>query len=107
MQAAVRYQVEHWSANGGIQEGDVLLSNHPQKAGGSHLPDITVITPVFHEGEIIFFVASRGHHADIGGISPGTCICLTGYYPGSPISPLLQLQDLCHHIQSHWKKRVP
>lgn len=40
-------------------------------AGGSHLPDITVITPVFHKGEIIFFVASRGHHADIGGISPG------------------------------------
>jgi 5-oxoprolinase (ATP-hydrolysing) len=71
MQAAVRYQVEHWSAHGGIQEGDVLVSNHPQKAGGSHLPDMTVITPVFHEEEIIFFVASRGHHADIGGISPG------------------------------------
>ncbi|CAJ1921532.1 unnamed protein product [Cylindrotheca closterium] len=72
MQAAVRFQVEYWETNGGIQEGDVLLSNHPQKAGGSHLPDITVITPVFHEGEIIFFVASRGHHADIGGISPGS-----------------------------------
>jgi len=72
MQAAVRYQVEYWSRNGGIQDGDVLVSNHPQKAGGSHLPDITVITPVFHEGEIIFFVASRGHHADIGGISPGS-----------------------------------
>lgn len=72
MQAAVRYQVEHWSTNGGIQDGDVLVSNHPQKAGGSHLPDITVITPVFYEGEIIFFVASRGHHADIGGISPGS-----------------------------------
>eukprot|EP00980_Cylindrotheca_fusiformis_P021998 scaffold8869_cov136-Cylindrotheca_fusiformis.AAC.4 len=70
MQAAVRYQVEHWNHHGGIQEGDVLVSNHPQKAGGSHLPDITVITPVFHKGEIIFFVASRGHHADIGGISP-------------------------------------
>ena len=45
----------------------VFVSNHPQLAGGSHLPDITVITPVFHKGEIIFFVASRGHHADIGG----------------------------------------
>lgn len=76
MQAAVRYQVEHWSTNGGIQDGDVLVSNHPQKAGGSHLPDITVITPVFYEGEIIFFVASRGHHADIGGISPGMCLFL-------------------------------
>lgn len=74
MQAAVRFQVQYWNAEGreGIQEGDVLVSNHPQLAGGSHLPDITVITPVFHEKEIIFFVASRGHHADIGGIAPGT-----------------------------------
>jgi hypothetical protein len=50
----------------------VLLSNHPQLAGGSHLPDITVITPVFSQGRVVFFVASRGHHADIGGISPGS-----------------------------------
>jgi 5-oxoprolinase (ATP-hydrolysing) len=50
----------------------VLLSNHPQLAGGSHLPDITVITPVFSGGQVVFFVASRGHHADIGGISPGS-----------------------------------
>jgi 5-oxoprolinase (ATP-hydrolysing) len=50
----------------------VLVSNHPQLAGGSHLPDITVITPVFEGGAIVFFVASRGHHADIGGISPGS-----------------------------------
>lgn len=72
MQQAVRYQVHHWAERGGIQEGDVLVSNHPQLAGGSHLPDITVITPVFFNGEIIFFVASRGHHADIGGIAPGS-----------------------------------
>lgn len=72
MSHAVRFQVEYWGQREGIQEGDVLVSNHPQLAGGSHLPDITVITPVFHKGEIIFFVASRGHHADIGGISPGS-----------------------------------
>jgi len=74
MQSAVRFQVEYWNARGreGIREGEVLVSNHPQLAGGSHLPDITVITPVFHEGEIIFFTASRGHHADIGGIAPGS-----------------------------------
>ena len=42
--------------------------------GGTHLPDVTVITPVFDEAgkEIIFFVASRGHHADIGGTTPGS-----------------------------------
>jgi 5-oxoprolinase (ATP-hydrolysing) len=42
--------------------------------GGTHLPDITVITPVFASGEPVFFVASRGHHADIGGISPGRLV---------------------------------
>jgi len=74
MQSAVRFQVEYWNAEGreGIKEGDVFVSNHPQLAGGSHLPDITVITPIFHEGNIIFFVASRGHHSDIGGVSPGS-----------------------------------
>jgi 5-oxoprolinase (ATP-hydrolysing) len=74
MQAAVTFQVKDWNAKGrdGIKDGEVLVSNHPQLAGGSHLPDITVITPVFHNGEIIFFVASRGHHADIGGIAPGS-----------------------------------
>ncbi|MCI5124373.1 MAG: 5-oxoprolinase, partial [Candidatus Electrothrix sp. AR5] len=60
-----------------LKPGDVQVSNHPA-AGGSHLPDITVITPVFQQEtesnkkKIIFWVASRGHHADIGGISPGS-----------------------------------
>lgn len=72
MQEAVKYQVKHWADKGGMKEGDVFISNHPQLAGGSHLPDITAITPVFYNGEIIFFVASRGHHADIGGIAPGS-----------------------------------
>ena len=66
-------QLRHWSAvDGGLEEGDVLVSNHPQLAGGSHLPDITVMTPVFHGGRVVFFVASRGHHADVGGITPGS-----------------------------------
>ena len=70
MQDAVRFQLAHWGAEN-LRDGDVLVSNHPQLAGGSHLPDITVITPVFSDGSIVFFVASRGHHADIGGIAPG------------------------------------
>jgi len=68
MSEAVQAQIRQRSD---IRPGDVLVSNHPV-SGGSHLPDITVITPVFHEEEIIFWVASRGHHADIGGISPGS-----------------------------------
>ncbi len=53
--------------------GDVTVLNAPY-AGGTHLPDVTVITPVFDGagGEILFYVASRGHHADIGGITPGS-----------------------------------
>jgi 5-oxoprolinase (ATP-hydrolysing) len=62
--------VRHWGPD--LRDGDVLVSNHPQLAGGSHLPDITVITPIFSGGEIAFFVASRGHHADVGGIAPGS-----------------------------------
>jgi 5-oxoprolinase (ATP-hydrolysing) len=53
--------------------GDVTVLNAPY-AGGTHLPDVTVITPVFDDAgaEILFYVASRGHHADIGGITPGS-----------------------------------
>ncbi|KAI1774280.1 Hydantoinase B/oxoprolinase-domain-containing protein [Hypoxylon cercidicola] len=71
MQFAVRYQHQKWL--GQLRDGDVLVANHPI-AGGTHLPDITVITPVFAPGttDIIFYVASRGHHADIGGLLPGS-----------------------------------
>ena len=51
--------------------GDVFATNDPA-AGGSHLPDITVVTPVFREGLLSFYTASRGHHADIGGTTPGS-----------------------------------
>lgn len=71
MQFAVKYQHERWK--GQLHDGDVLVSNHPS-CGGTHLPDVTVITPVFRKGsdEIVFYVASRGHHADIGGTLPGS-----------------------------------
>ncbi|MDI3539344.1 MAG: hypothetical protein PWQ52_467 [Methanolobus sp.] len=54
-----------------MRPGDVFMVNSPY-SGGTHLPDITVITPVFIEDRIAFYVASRGHHADIGGISPAS-----------------------------------
>ncbi|KAM0749750.1 cytoplasmic protein [Meredithblackwellia eburnea MCA 4105] len=69
MSFAVRYQINLLGED--LRDGDVILTNHPV-AGGSHLPDITCITPVFQAGEIVFFTASRGHHADIGGILPGS-----------------------------------
>lgn len=69
MSTCVRTQAEIWK--GKLKQGDVIVSNHPE-FGGTHLPDITVITPAFNEGNIIFYVASRAHHADIGGILPGS-----------------------------------
>jgi 5-oxoprolinase (ATP-hydrolysing) len=58
---------------GRIGSGDVYVLNDPYN-GGTHLPDVTVITPVFDElgEEILFYVGSRGHHADIGGVTPGS-----------------------------------
>ncbi len=58
--------------NSPIRPGDVFVTNDPYR-GGSHLPDVTVITPV-HQGpdELVFFTASRAHHAEIGGILPGS-----------------------------------
>ena len=58
---------------GTVKPGDVYALNAPYN-GGTHLPDITVVTPVFDpdEKEIIFWVASRGHHADVGGTAPGS-----------------------------------
>ncbi|KAF7545556.1 hypothetical protein G7Z17_g9082 [Cylindrodendrum hubeiense] len=71
MAFAVKWQIQHWGDR--LNPGDVILSNAPD-CGGTHLPDLTVITPVFNtEGtKIIFWTASRGHHADIGGILPGS-----------------------------------
>ncbi|MGW7273827.1 hydantoinase B/oxoprolinase family protein [Streptomyces sp. NPDC054864] len=58
---------------GGMRPGDTYAVNDPYH-GGTHLPDVTVITPVFDTpGErVLFYVASRGHHAEIGGIAPGS-----------------------------------
>jgi 5-oxoprolinase (ATP-hydrolysing) len=58
---------------GKMKPGDVFMLNDPYH-GGTHLPDITVVTPVFDEAghNLLFFVASRGHHAEIGGITPGS-----------------------------------
>src|SRR5204863_10195426 len=58
----------------GIRRGDAYVLNDPYR-GGTHLPDITVIVPVFYGAEAAApsaFVAARGHHADVGGIAPGS-----------------------------------
>ncbi len=71
LSTCVRRQAEIW--RGRLQPGDVVISNHPSY-GGTHLPDVTLIMPAFdRKGErILFYAASRAHHADIGGITAGS-----------------------------------
>ncbi len=75
MGESVRAVIRDNSLAGGrnLQPGDVYMLNAPYN-GGTHLPDITVITPVFSSdsARVIFYVGSRGHHADIGGLTPGS-----------------------------------
>ena len=52
-------------------EGDVIIVNDPY-SGGTHLPDITFVTPIFYRGEIIGFAVNRAHHSDVGGKTPGS-----------------------------------
>ncbi|MFO0906126.1 MAG: hydantoinase B/oxoprolinase family protein [Pirellulales bacterium] len=70
MSETVRRLIERFPR---LQAGDVLITNDPY-AGGSHLPDVTVVTPVHDAAtrRLVFFTASRAHHAEIGGISPGS-----------------------------------
>ncbi|MFT6583252.1 MAG: N-methylhydantoinase B [Alphaproteobacteria bacterium] len=55
-----------------IEDGDLFVANDPHVAGGTHLPDVNMAMPVFADGEIIAFVCNIAHHADIGGMAPGS-----------------------------------
>lgn len=56
----------------GILDGDVYICNDPYAAGGTHLPDISIVTPIFLDGALVAFAANIGHHSDIGGATPGS-----------------------------------
>src|SRR5690348_1340920 len=56
---------------GNLAEGDVAIVNDPF-AGGTHLPDITLVSPIVHDRSVIGYAANRAHHADVGGICPGS-----------------------------------
>ncbi len=55
-----------------IRPGDMFISNDPFVGRGSHLPDVAILAPVFHEDDLVLFVSNIAHHADIGGMSPGS-----------------------------------
>ena len=55
-----------------LRPGDMFISNDPFVGRGSHLPDVAILAPVFHDGEVALFVSNIAHHADIGGMAPGS-----------------------------------
>jgi N-methylhydantoinase B len=74
----------------GIEPGDMFVANDPYNGGGTHLPDITVIAPVFIGKRIVAHVANIAHHADVGGMVPGSeaAVCKSIYQEGIRIPPV-------------------
>jgi N-methylhydantoinase B/oxoprolinase/acetone carboxylase alpha subunit len=73
-----------------FEKGDLVILNDPYR-GGTHLPDITSISPVFLGGKLEFFVANRAHHSDVGGMSPGSMPLATELFQEGLIIPPLKL----------------
>jgi len=73
-----------------FEDGDLVVLNDPYK-GGTHLPDITCISPVFLNKELFFFVANRAHHSDVGGMTPGSMPLASEIYQEGLIIPPLKL----------------
>ena len=78
-----------------LRPGDMFVSNDPFVGRGSHLPDVALMTPVFHDGKPVLFVANIAHHADIGGMAPGSMAGgMTGIYQeGLRIPPIKLLSE--------------
>jgi N-methylhydantoinase B len=89
MPASVEYALREFDS---LQPGDVIILNDPYH-GGTHLPDITMVSPVFVGDDVHFFVASRAHHADVGGMSPGSLPLSTELYQEGIIIPPVKLMD--------------
>lgn len=73
-----------------FKKGDLVIVNDPYQ-GGTHLPDITCISPFFTEGRLAFFVANRAHHSDVGGMSPGSMPLATEIFQEGLIIPPLKI----------------
>src|SRR5690606_4636635 len=87
MPASVQAAIEAFPS---LQHGDMVILNDPYH-GGSHLPDITMVSPVIVDDRPVFYVASRAHHADVGGMSPGSLPLSTEIYQEGLIIPPLML----------------
>ena len=74
-----------------VREGDIFISNDPYVAGGSHLPDVNMAMPVFSGGKLVCFMCNIAHHADIGGITPGSMAGGTEIYQEGTRIPVIRL----------------
>lgn len=75
-----------------FQPGDLVILNDPYR-GGTHLPDITCISPVFVGNKRLFFVANRAHHSDVGGMSPGSMPLASEIYQEGLIIPPIRIRE--------------
>ncbi len=101
MPASVHAAIAHCAP---FQPGDVIILNDPY-LGGNHLPDITLVSPVFIDDPATpdFFVASRAHHADVGGMSPGSMPQSTELYQEGLIIPPVRLVDAGSRNDALWQ----
>jgi N-methylhydantoinase B len=100
---AVQYTVEKFG--GDLHEGDIIITNDPYTGGGTHLSDVSLIMPIFSDGEIVAFVANKAHWTEVGGKDPGSWTtdatevyqeglqfpCVRLFDRGEPIDSLLDL----------------
>ncbi|HKK31881.1 MAG TPA: hydantoinase B/oxoprolinase family protein, partial [Alphaproteobacteria bacterium] len=92
MEGLMRNLLRKYGEN--IREGDLFVANDPHVAGGTHLPDINLAMPVFGEGRLLGFVANIAHHADVGGMAPGSMSGgMTEIYQEGLRLPVMRLFD--------------
>ncbi len=72
LDSAVRGALEHYDGGAGLHPGDIILTNSPYQGGGTHLPDVVTILPVFHDGRIVAFTVNKAHWTEIGGMDTGS-----------------------------------
>jgi N-methylhydantoinase B len=99
MPASVRAAIDECAP---FSPGDIVILNDPY-LGGTHLPDITMVSPVFAQQRLAFFVASRAHHADVGGMAPGSMPLATEIYQEGLIIPPIKIFQAGERNEAVWR----
>lgn len=85
-----------------IHDGDIILHNNPYH-GASHTPDLAIIIPIFHEGELIAFAANTGHVLDVGGMSPGLMVDVIDVYAEGKHYNAVKIYDKGERNEEIWR----